>query len=911
MGAIIGGLLGVAAVIALVALIFVLARRRRRNNEAIDEVGPAGPDDGEIGGAGSAGPSGAFVPGGPSNQSKYTAPAGPGGSIAIPPLVPIGDSPGGPSDSPAAPGGPSNYTGIPAGPSGSVNPPGPSGPKVRADIEVTANNHKRKDSMTTENKPVFGAGHTVHENSSSESVSNGIPSAKRSSSKAKFFMGGGDYKVPARRTPAELSGSEIETCPSGPSGIVPVGSGPNADDVETVEVVSKEVHDHTVSGSTSTSSSKVTNGKLIAGAAGIVLGVGAAAAAQHTSLSSHGDQNGKKTTTTTSTTTSGGTTSTTTSHGKKPIFVGGDKQEVIMDSENNSETNLHLVGHGRNESSTSSGTAMVIGDDGATIMQHSGATSTTSVVMGHSNSSTTRILGSKQQSTTVLTGTTTERIVAGAATAGVAGAVLVGQQTNVVPRPSTTIQKSQITLKLSIIRYERSDASQATPLAKPGTLMFSKVEMIEGAPEIKIPGSAFSHVRDSSKVTGQEEGLPSLVVPGPSGAASSSESEPRERSLRWMKNEFQWKREAGMLQHLRSDLYIAELFTLYSLPTFAEYRFVSVLGPFSCTLETYIKERKGLQPTPSALLANPQGPLTLPELKSLTDSISSAIKWCHDHHVVHLNLSPASIFLQELYSEPDGQGGYRTSVYSSYSNKSIGADNAAVQIEHRWKLWNFNHARFVGEAVDLSMDTTPYTSPEILVASRRFHQKSSKRITQAEGGEHASSTTTTTSVSADGVVTKKTMTTTSSSGSISAQASGEPEKLMAATTMDMWSLGQIVYELHTSQPMFTSDEDALEKLTSALERRGGVDGSSSSSSLGSNTGPASNGADNDEEEDDGDLDHAKAHSKIRRQLQHQIAKIESIPVQGAREVITGLLEMRHERRLDHEEIRTLYLDVQE
>ncbi|KAG0031089.1 hypothetical protein BGZ82_007147 [Podila clonocystis] len=890
-GAIIGGLFGAVAVIALVALIFVLARRRRRNNETMaEEVGPAGPDDGEIGGASSEGPSGVFAPGGPDSQSKYTAP---GSSIAIPPLAPISGSPGGPSDSPAAPGGPSESTGIPAGPSGSGYP-GLSGPAIGAGIAaggailaagVIVNKDKHKESKATDNEQVFGAGHTVHENSSSESENNILP-AKRSS-KAKFFMGGGDYKVPVRRTspglPAGPSGSEAETSPSGPSGVIPVGSRPDSDDVETVEVVPKEERNHTiVSEPTTTSSSKVTNGSFITGVSGIVLGAGVVAAAQHTSSSSHGDQNGRK-----------------------PIFIGGDKEEVLIDSERSSETDLHLIGHGRNESSSSSGTAMVIGDDGTTIMQHSGSTSTTSVVMGHSNSSTTRILTDSNKST-VLKGTT----VSGERT--VAGMVLVGQQKVVVQRPPPTIQKTQITLKLSIIRYERSDASQATPLAKPGTLMFSQVEMIESAPEINISGSAFSHVRDSSKVTGQEEGLPSPVVPGPSGAVSSSESEPRERCLRWMKNEFQWKREAGMLQHLRSDLYIAELFTLYSLPTFAEYRFASVMGPFSRTLETYIKERKGLQPThSSALLANPQGPLTLPELKSLTDSISSAIKWCHDHHVVHLSLSPASIFLQEMYSEPDGQGGYRTSVYSSYSNKSIGADNAAVQVEHRWKLWNFNHARFVGEAVDLSMDTTPYTSPEILVASRRFHQKSSQRIIQAEGGEHnASSTTTTTSRSADGVVTK-TMTTKSSSGPISAQASGEPEKLMAATTMDIWSLGQIVYELHTGQAMFTSDDDALEKLTSALEKRGGINGSSSSSSVGSSTGSGSNEADNDDEDDDHDLDKAKAHGKIRRQLQHQIAKIESIPVHGAREVIMGLLEMRQERRLDHEEIRTLYLDLQE
>jgi hypothetical protein len=91
--------------------------------------------------------------------------------------------------------------------------------------------------------------------------------------------------------------------------------------------------------------------------------------------------------------------------------------------------------------------------------------------------------------------------------------------------------------------------------------------------------------------------------------------------------------------------------------------------------------------------------------------------------------------------------------------------------------------------------------------------------------------------------------------------------------------------------MFTSANDALVKLTSALEKQD----------------DSEDGEDDDEE----DLDKAKTHDKIRQQLQDQIQKIQSIPDMGAREVITGLLEMRQERRLDHEEIRNLYLDLQD
>ncbi|KAF8927806.1 hypothetical protein BGZ58_010111 [Dissophora ornata] len=407
------------------------------------------------------------------------------------------------------------------------------------------------------------------------------------------------------------------------------------------------------------------------------------------------------------------------------------------------------------------------------------------------------------------------------------------------PKPSIT--KTQITLKLSIIRYERSDAYQATPLAKPGTHMFSQVEMLEGAPDVHILGSAFSHIRDIPNVTS----LPKIAD---QEAASSSESESRERSIRWMKNEYMWKREAGMLQHLKSDMHVVELFTLYNLPSPAEYRFVSILGPFTRTLESYIQERKGIRTTDRAPTLEEQslalkGPLTLIEIKSMTDSIASALKWCHDNHVVHLSLTTASIFLQGVYSE------------------------------QQWKLWDFSHARFIGEAVDLSTEMTGYTAPEILIASRRSKQK-----TTAEHHDPNKDTTVTTAVSANGVVTKTTTTKSSTAGTTMI-TNHDSEKLMAITPMDMWSLGQIAYEMQTAQPMFTSGEDALIKLTSGLES--GEDAAN-----------------------------AKARDKIRQQLQDHMKKVEMIPDAGAREMITGLLELTPERRLEHWEVRELYLDIQ-
>ncbi|KAK5814462.1 kinase-like domain-containing protein [Linnemannia elongata] len=722
-------------------------------------------------------------------------------------------------------------------------------------------------------------------------------------------MGGGDYKPPLRRPSPVLPEPTTPMLP-----ITAVGSKTEVvdDTLESVEVEPREEHvvPGAVGSTTKSSTTTVTqtnsgtssskNGAILAGAAtGIALAAGAIATAHHSNKDTRVDGSSSKTTTTKTTTTNGGrsTTTTTTVTGSGS---GPHETEEVLHGTDGTLGDV-IPGHNRFESTASTGMNM---SGSSSVMYQSGSTSTTSIASMH-------VVGGNQivtsdGKTTVTSSSSTERLIGGMAVAGAAAGVLTQQQKEQQQQQHIllqrqqgppTIHKTQITLKLSIIRYERSDASQATPNAKPGTLMFSQVEMLDSAPDVRIPGSAFSHVRDSSKVTGQEEGLPSPVVPGPSGAARSTESEVRERSLRWMTNEFKWKREAGMLQHLRSDVHIAELFTLYSLPSFAEYRYVSVMGPFTRTLDTYINERRGIRATPPSQSLTPEqislqakGPFTLWEIKSLTDSIASALKWCHDHHVVHLSLSPASVFLQEYYSEPDGQGGYRTSVYSNYSSRnSTVTDGDAPTIVQQWKLWDFSNARFVGEAVDLTMDKTGYTSPEILIASRRHSQKTT--IVKFEPENPNQDTDVTTTVSPDGVVTKTTTIKSSSAeGSATVTRSQDQEKLMATQTMDMWSLGQIVYEMHTTQPMFTSADDALEKLTSALEKQEG----------------------NEDGEDDGDdLDKAEAHDKIRQQLQDQIQKIQSIPDMGAREVITGLLEMRQERRLDHEEIRNLYLDVQD
>ncbi|KAF9970192.1 Serine/threonine-protein kinase ulk2, partial [Actinomortierella ambigua] len=236
-------------------------------------------------------------------------------------------------------------------------------------------------------------------------------------------------------------------------------------------------------------------------------------------------------------------------------------------------------------------------------------------------------------------------LITGAIAGGVATKVISQQPT---PQQQEQINKTQITLKLSIMRYERADAKEAVPAAAIGTVLFSKFKKIADG-DVNIPDTAYTHVEETK--TGER------------------------RTVKWMRTEAHWKREAGMLQHLKSERYVSDLYTLYSLPAFAEYRYVSIIGSFSRTLESYISTEH----------------LSLSQICLLALSLSNALRWCHEHHVVHLNINPVSFYL-------------------------AGVPGQDLVYLYGWKLWNFGYARFVGEAVavDTSVANAMYAAPEIL-----------------------------------------------------------------------------------------------------------------------------------------------------------------------------------------------------
>ncbi|KAK3823323.1 MAG: hypothetical protein J3Q66DRAFT_140811 [Benniella sp.] len=287
---------------------------------------------------------------------------------------------------------------------------------------------------------------------------------------------------------------------------------------------------------------------------------------------------------------------------------------------------------------------------------------------------------------------------AGAAAAVVASQVTTTSRDATMTPAEQAANKTQITLRLKIMRYERFDAPAAIPSAPVGTVVLDKFRIIAPG-EVDIDDTAHSHVEET-------------MAPN------------TRRTVKWMKIEAHWKREAGMLQHLKSDRYIVEMFPLFSLPAFAEYRYITILGSFSRTLDSYMKTEH----------------LTPIQIRQLTASLSDALHWCHGpgKHVVHLNIRPASFFLDGV----------------------IGQDATDGNGQLVWKLWNFGHARFEGEAVDTSVTTVSYAAPEILNGRKK-----------------------------------------------------NDTNVLAAVSMDRWSLGMIIYELHARKPYFSSGAFAEFQLT--------------------------------------------------------------------------------------------------
>ncbi|KAF9973577.1 hypothetical protein BGZ73_003185 [Actinomortierella ambigua] len=239
-------------------------------------------------------------------------------------------------------------------------------------------------------------------------------------------------------------------------------------------------------------------------------------------------------------------------------------------------------------------------------------------------------------------------------------------------------------VQLQVIRYEDSDAASTSPHLPVGSSVLGAYSLIQpprSARPLKVlqddaSGQPLGVVRSGTVFMrksrlGQEDIVSSQTLApsglmGLHGEDSSmllNEVENQHtfeiQTLKWYMTEVHWKREAALLKHLKSPIFIMELIASYCIPTL-QYRpstfpFVNAMG--GC----------------SRLLSN-LGPVRTPQhARSILRSASAAVDWCHQRGVVHLNIQPASFFIED------------------------GIDPTAEDAS--WKLWDFTCARFIGEQI--------------------------------------------------------------------------------------------------------------------------------------------------------------------------------------------------------------------
>ncbi|KAI1318712.1 hypothetical protein EDD11_006005 [Mortierella claussenii] len=235
-------------------------------------------------------------------------------------------------------------------------------------------------------------------------------------------------------------------------------------------------------------------------------------------------------------------------------------------------------------------------------------------------------------------------------------------------------------IQLQVIRYEIQDAHLISPHGPIGRLVlgtYHVVSLPRSARSIKAQGgvsralarSGTVVVRRSRMEFGQLRSISPSRPQTPLSELSEDSSmlltdaENQHTSeaaiLKWYMTEIHWKREAALLKHLKSPIFVMELLESYCIPALQNrahtYPFVNAMGGCSSLLSDV-------------------GPIkTAQHARSILRSISAAVDWCHRHGVVHLNIQPGSFFIEE------------------------GIDPKVEDAP--WKLWDFTCARFIGEPI--------------------------------------------------------------------------------------------------------------------------------------------------------------------------------------------------------------------
>ncbi|KAF9584853.1 hypothetical protein BGW38_004921 [Lunasporangiospora selenospora] len=206
---------------------------------------------------------------------------------------------------------------------------------------------------------------------------------------------------------------------------------------------------------------------------------------------------------------------------------------------------------------------------------------------------------------------------------------LLQSETTTSPRApnSVTAERPQesLTLRVPIVRYDGRDVAQSVPTAPLGAVVLSQYRLGQTAIQTK------------------------MVVVQLGENVDTAESV----TLKWVRDEIVWQREAAMLNHIINPSKIISLHQTMIVPAALEWRHILVLDAHDSTLDFLLSMQEHRR-------------LSRPDQRAVAKALIGGLVWCHQKDVVHLSICTSSMILNE-----DGQ----------------------------WVLWSFGGARFMNEAV--------------------------------------------------------------------------------------------------------------------------------------------------------------------------------------------------------------------
>ncbi|KAK3840651.1 MAG: kinase-like domain-containing protein [Linnemannia elongata] len=206
---------------------------------------------------------------------------------------------------------------------------------------------------------------------------------------------------------------------------------------------------------------------------------------------------------------------------------------------------------------------------------------------------------------------------------------LLASEANTTPRGQNSVSADRpvenLTLRVPIVRYDGRDVAQSSPFAPLGAVVLSQYRLGQTAVNSKMVVIQLGENVDTAESV----------------------------TLKWVRDEIVWQREAAMLNHIVNPAKIISLHQTMIIPAALEWRHILVLDAHELTLDFMLS-------TAQHRLLNRD------DQRAVAKALLSGLVWCHEKDVVHLSICTGSIVMNE---------------------------------EGQWVLWSFGGSRFLNEAV--------------------------------------------------------------------------------------------------------------------------------------------------------------------------------------------------------------------